>query len=371
MAIYFGTDFAETFAGTGGDDSIFAEGGDDIILASGGADKIDGGTGRDTLILSGRKSDYSIVTSFDSYLGSSAVLRDLRASFADGILITGDVEILQFADGIIEVDKPSQPDFPTFPELDLPPGFLALSNENISENMSVGTIVGTLSAIDPEGKALTYHLNGTGSGFAIAGDKLVTTKAFDFEKMGFFKEIIIQIEVRDPSGQSTSQPFFIKILDVVDQITGSVRGDTLRGGSGADVISGLAGNDKLLAGEGADQLIGGVGQDTLTGGIGADRFIFQSILDSKIKQMDMITDFNLAQKDKIDLSLIDANSKVQGDQSFVYLGSKAFTGKGGELRFEKAKSDTYIYGDVNGDKKADFAIQLDDAVALSKGYFIL
>lgn len=31
----------------------------------------------------------------------------------------------------------------------------------------------------------------------------------------------------------------------------------------------------------------------------------------------------------------------------------------------------YVYADINGDKKADFAIHLDDAVTLSKGYFML
>lgn len=40
-------------------------------------------------------------------------------------------------------------------------------------------------------------------------------------------------------------------------------------------------------------------------------------------------------------------------------------------RFEVKASDTYTYADVNGDKKADFSIHLDDAVTLSKGYFIL
>jgi len=52
-------------------------------------------------------------------------------------------------------------------------------------------------------------------------------------------------------------------------------------------------------------------------------------------------------------------------------GTSAFSGKAGELRFEKKASDTYIYGDVNGDGTADFAIHLDDAVALTQSYFIL
>ena len=50
---------------------------------------------------------------------------------------------------------------------------------------------------------------------------------------------------------------------------------------------------------------------------------------------------------------------------------EVFSGKAGQLRYEKAKSDTYIHGDVNGDKIADFTIHLDDRVSLSKSYFIL
>jgi hypothetical protein len=41
------------------------------------------------------------------------------------------------------------------------------------------------------------------------------------------------------------------------------------------------------------------------------------------------------------------------------------------VRYVKGASDTYVYGDVNGDARADFAVHLDDAVSLSKGYFVL
>jgi serralysin len=48
-----------------------------------------------------------------------------------------------------------------------------------------------------------------------------------------------------------------------------------------------------------------------------------------------------------------------------------FSGKAGQLRYEKARSDTYLSGDINGDKVADFTIHLDDRLTFSKGYFIL
>lgn len=58
-------------------------------------------------------------------------------------------------------------------------------------------------------------------------------------------------------------------------------------------------------------------------------------------------------------------------QCFKFLGSGKFTGKQGEVRYEKFLSDTYIYADVNGDKKADFSIYLDDSISLTKEFFIL
>jgi hypothetical protein len=75
--------------------------------------------------------------------------------------------------------------------------------------------------------------------------------------------------------------------------------------------------------------------------------------------------------DRIDLSAIDASSKTSGNQAFFFKGTAAFSGAAGEVRYVKQASDTYIYADVNGDKKADLTIHLDDAVTLTKDYFIL
>lgn len=85
---------------------------------------------------------------------------------------------------------------------------------------------------------------------------------------------------------------------------------------------------------------------------------------------DTIFDFT-PKSDRIDLSAIDANTSIAGDQAFLFAGTAAFGGKKGELRYVRDVSDTYIYGDVNGDRKADFAIHLDDTVTLQKGYFVL
>ena len=69
--------------------------------------------------------------------------------------------------------------------------------------------------------------------------------------------------------------------------------------------------------------------------------------------------------------MIDANSLLGGNQAFKFIGGAAFSASAGELGYVKGSSDPLIYGDVNGDAKADFAIHLDDAVSMKKDYFIL
>ncbi|WP_373414616.1 calcium-binding protein [Ensifer aridi] len=157
----------------------------------------------------------------------------------------------------------------------------------------------------------------------------------------------------------------------IENLIGSRYADTLFGSAGNDGIQGGAGDDSINAGWGNDFIYGGVGRDRLIGGTDADRFIFKAAAESAGTAFDTIYDFVTSEQDRIDLSAIDASSQAIGDQAFSFVGTAAFKGVAGELRFDILASDTYIYADVNGDKVADLKIHLDDAVALTKGYFIL
>jgi Ca2+-binding RTX toxin-like protein len=129
------------------------------------------------------------------------------------------------------------------------------------------------------------------------------------------------------------------------------------------VLSGLAGADSLSGGEGDDILVGGAGRDTLTGGPGADVFLFKRLSDSPAgtSKRDMVTDFRASQRDVIDLSAIDANTKAAGNQAFRWRGGKRFTKRAGQLRF----SGGVLSGDVDGDGRADLQIRLTGVSALS------
>ncbi|MCV9967283.1 M10 family metallopeptidase C-terminal domain-containing protein [Pararhizobium sp. BT-229] len=159
----------------------------------------------------------------------------------------------------------------------------------------------------------------------------------------------------------------------IQRLTGSSHADKLYGNTGANVLTGGSGNDLLNGGSGNDTLYGGLGADDMVGGAGGDTFLFKTLADSTVAVAgrDTIFDFSGSAGDRLDLSAIDANSATSGNQAFTYLGTAAFTGTAGELRCIKQASDTYVYGDSNGDKKVDFAIHLDNAVSLSNGDFVL
>ncbi|WP_374943607.1 Calx-beta domain-containing protein [Sphingomonas sp.] len=144
--------------------------------------------------------------------------------------------------------------------------------------------------------------------------------------------------------------------------TGNTLNNTLFGGAGDDTLSGLAGDDRLVGGAGNDVLIGGVGRDTLEGGAGADRFVFATGDFATLAKADTIKDFDVNSGDVIDL----ANAGVTD-----FIGFGAFTGTAGEVRAQVIGAFTFVYGDVDGDGVADFAIQLTGTQALQADDFVL
>lgn len=85
----------------------------------------------------------------------------------------------------------------------------------------------------------------------------------------------------------------------------------------------------------------------------------------------MIEDFRVTQGDRIDLHLIDANTRLSGNQAFRFLGTDDFTGRAGRLRIDCLKGDLLLTGNANGDKLADFSIRLDGLGRLSASSLLL
>ena len=154
--------------------------------------------------------------------------------------------------------------------------------------------------------------------------------------------------------------------------------DALLGNSGGNLLEGRGGNDRLNGNEGNDVLIGGEGRDWLVGDAGADVFVFRHAADSGLGwiERDFIKDFEQGE-DVIDLSEIDANWLVAGDQGFNFIGSADFSGLGaasaGEVRGYNwyGRAFTLLEMDTNGDGLADMQIFVNGNSALSAGDFVL
>ena len=153
-----------------------------------------------------------------------------------------------------------------------------------------------------------------------------------------------------------------------DRLWGEAGADTLYGGAGDDRLFGGDGDDALFGGPGADILLGGAGRDTMTGGPGADLFVFLAASDSLpgASRRDVILDFE-AGIDRIDLSRIDAVPATPGDDAFRFIGTAAFSGSAGELRY----NGLVVQADLTGNGLTDLAIELRGGATLTADDFIL
>ncbi len=165
-----------------------------------------------------------------------------------------------------------------------------------------------------------------------------------------------------------------------DQVDGGAGNDNLHGNGGADLMSGGDGNDLLQGGDGNDDIRGGAGDDVIYGGLGRDKlygdagrdsFRYQSLSESNaVSGRDFLYGFEQGQ-DKIDLSWIDANSTVAGNQAFAFTGPGAFFQSAGDLWVSTNLLGTNVNMDVNGDGMADMSLTVVGVWTMTANDFVL
>jgi serralysin len=148
-----------------------------------------------------------------------------------------------------------------------------------------------------------------------------------------------------------------------DRLHGQDGDDLMGGQDGDDYLEGGAGRDTLYGDAGNDVIVGGAGADNLFGQAGADRFVFLALSDSFGPARDRIFDFNAAEGDLIDISAIDADANLAGDQAFTLVGG--FSGRAGQavLSFDAGLNTTTLSLDANGDGLADFVLDINGNVS--------
>ncbi|MDP2086006.1 MAG: M10 family metallopeptidase C-terminal domain-containing protein [Gemmobacter sp.] len=320
----------DTVWGSGGNETIYGDAGADVLYAGGGLDVLYGGGGKDTLQaggsgladLYGGNSDDVIrigndfVGSANAYGGDGLDQLDFSA-VALGVSV--DMAFGTATDGIFSV---------TF--------------------AGIETVVGSSNADTISGNLGNNQISAGGG-----NDLIYAAEGADTVQAGSGNDTVYG------GGGSDS----ILGGGGNDQLLGEGGNDTLLGLDGADRLEGGNGADLLDGGLGRDTLIGGNGSDTLIGGDGVDVFVFTSAGEIGLgAASDRVMD-HVSGVDKFDFSGF-ANA-------LTFIGTAAFTGVAGQLRYYNLAGVGYLAGDTNGNGLANFEIILINGATVVAGDLIL
>lgn len=239
---------------------------------------------------------------------------------------------------------------------------IMLEGGSISELAEAGTVVGTLSGLDPDGdpSRLTYAINQ--GRFVIDGDKIVlgADAKLNYETL---PEIFVTITATDPDGGRYKESFTIVIENGVE-VRGTGGADQLKGGNSGDEIWAFGGSDQIYAAAGDDRIWAGLGVDRVNGGTGRDHFIFK-----KVGELgDIITDFESGE-DKIALSAALAE-KMRFDDVTLFI-NEAIDAEGPVLAYREDTGALTFDVDGLGDKRPVLIATLLDTPSLTENDFII
>jgi len=362
----------DSLDGGDGDDTLLGQGGDDTISGGAGRDFIDGGDGNDTinagdandLINGGNGNDI-----INGDAGNDSIYGDAGNDVIDGG--AGDDD-LSGGDGNDTINGGAGDDrIAGGYGNDILNG--GDGNDTISANDGDDTITGGAGTDNLYGFAGNDNIDG-GDGndtlLGMEGDDLIHGGAGADYIVGGDGTDTLYGDDGDDNMQGNDGNDALNGGLGNDGLDGGAGNDTLNGDAGNDYLGGGEGNDVLNGGDGNDVLVGGAGKDTLTGGAGADAFFFTALTDSTSAAPDKITDFSWADGDYINLSQIDANTTLAGDQAFSFVNS--FTKQAGQatLTYDAASNTSTFSADVDGDGMADFVLQVSGQQDASHGWVL-
>ena len=382
------TTTGDILRGNNGNDKIYGYGGDDSLWGDRGNDSLYGGDGNDRLY-GGVGNDYFEISKGADTLNGGSGNDTFKLDFSNFVTEQNKMTIvdgLGTADVINIYELANDPDGYDSLPIRINDGkdllYMYYSN-SIELDVSNLTASATAYYLIKD----VYKLNTKANGFV---SSIETLNGYELDSPSSGSASALSSA---KSSYSLNLGGFSYIAHTIygtaknDAILGYNNLDTLRGGAGNDVImntsvthtyavilDGGAGNDEIHDGSASNTIIGGLGVDILDGGDGNDIYEFDTTKDTGITTttMDVIGSGSVGDYsstwntgDKIDLSAIDANSKIAENQAFTFWpGASA-----NSVWFDSATS--IVYADATGDAKADLAILVYGITSLAATDFIL
>jgi hypothetical protein len=367
VATINGTEGSDALEGTLGDDAIFAFGGFDTIIGSSGIDYVDGGESYDSL-------------AFLQYHGALAAIGGPRTFVVGADFVRDDIgsidttfagiEAIELAFLDLPGDLLSDPyvfDLAAF----IGDGSMGRTRVSVNEvrvnytgsslDDSLASEGGNVTADGGEGfdDFLYIYSAGFGSLEAHTDDQgriVVRTDGNGGAILTSFEAIAIQGGAHSGGALSADFADFNMRIDWLSSASMLQTGDVS--------VTGTAFDDTFQFGWGADTFTGGGGYNTygaytLWDDVGQSGALFDG---------DVITDFSV-------LDAIDLSYALYGSTPAAFIGSEPFTGKAGEVRYEKRAGRTLLMSDGDGDGLTDATLTLTngafDLVEEAPGILVL
>jgi Ca2+-binding RTX toxin-like protein len=305
ISIAYGT-IIENATGGGGDDSIRGNDVDNVLLGMAGTDLLYGQAGNDTLN-GGLGADAMWGgTGDDAYVIDNALdlVTELANEGVDTVrssisyTLGANVENLVLTDAALNG---------TGNEL----------NNVVTGNELNNVLLGGAGDDTLNGMAGNDTLNG-----GLGADSMVGGTGNDLYLVDNVGDSVVELagEGTDTVSSSISYTLGSNVENLIltgsaSNGTGNGLDNTLTGNALSNRLDGGAGNDRLIGGDGTDFLTGGAGNDVFVGEINSVKVI------GKMGPISLDTILDFAKGDLIDLSGIDANTGVAGDQAFTLVNS--------------------------------------------------
>ncbi|WP_138470291.1 family 16 glycosylhydrolase [Poseidonocella sp. HB161398] len=223
----------------------------------------------------------------------------------------------------------------------------------LGEETAVSFVV---SGLDADATAVVTVTDGTGATASNAAAPISADGSVVLDLSGLTDGTLsVTVTATDTTGNVATASGGTLSLDTSEPlpssaITGTDGSDLLEGDDGDNEIYGLDGRDQLYGYGGNDTLSGGALKDSLTGGEGADVFYFDTTtLDG---YRDTVTDFSIADGDKIDISAIGLAYGLDATELMAAL-DLADVSSGLRLRLN-LESGSYNFALLTGVTGADF-----------------